>query len=282
MQGEPSLIMKVDFIIPGAMKCGTTTLFKILDLHPDISFSHPKEPQFFSNTPDWKTHIDEYHACFKKPGKIYGEGSTNYTKYPLFNLNIWEDIYAYNPDMKFIYLVRNPLHRLISHYVHSVERGYLSESLDQAIISDPRLLNGSRYFSQINPFIRQFGRDNVYIMLFDDLIANPEAATIPIWPFLDIAPLDYRSINLDDIHANKSYSQSKKDHRYDTPPLWLKALRKVNRPLAEKIILKSTDHFDQKPEISMRSKEIVWNLLEADIRALETLLDRDLSAWRTS
>src|SRR5690349_21805688 len=110
--------MKVNFIILGAMKCGTSSLSKILSLHPDISFSQPKEPDFFSKNNDWKNKLHEYHSLFPKKAMLYGDGSTSYTKYPAYNLSIWDDIYEYNNNMKFIYLIRNPIERTISHYVH--------------------------------------------------------------------------------------------------------------------------------------------------------------------
>ena len=64
--------MKVDFIIIGAMKCGTTSLAEILKCHPDISFSKIKEPHFFHRAKDWRKELDQYHKLFNK-----SEGKTN-------------------------------------------------------------------------------------------------------------------------------------------------------------------------------------------------------------
>lgn len=110
--------MKVDFIILGAMKAGTSTLYEILKNHPEISFCKEKEPHFFSITTDWRNETEKYHKLFnKEKGKIYGEASTSYSLYPECNLNIWHDIYAYNKKMKFIYIVHNPIDRVVSHYM---------------------------------------------------------------------------------------------------------------------------------------------------------------------
>ncbi|MDZ7821446.1 MAG: sulfotransferase [Candidatus Marinimicrobia bacterium] len=132
--------MKVDFIILGAAKCGTTTLYRILKDHPDINFCREKEPDFFSKTEDWKTHLADYHKLFREEeGKIYGEASHSYTAYPRFNLNIWEDIHAYNPGMKFIYIVRDPVDRFISSYMQDYQRGGSAFPSVRRSIRDGRL-----------------------------------------------------------------------------------------------------------------------------------------------
>ena len=93
---------KVNFMLIGAMKCGTSTLAQILKNHPDIGFCKKKEPQFFSKTKSWKANIDEYHSLFNfKEDKIFGEASTTYTRYPFLNLALWNNIYEYNSKMKF-------------------------------------------------------------------------------------------------------------------------------------------------------------------------------------
>ena len=123
--------MKVNFLIIGAARSATTSLSSILASHQSISFSKPKEPQFFSKE-NWRDSIGAYHKLFKKKeGVLYGEGSTNYTKAPFFNKNIYSDILEYNPDMKFIYMVRHPLERIKSHYKFALERGYTIESINK-------------------------------------------------------------------------------------------------------------------------------------------------------
>lgn len=110
--------MKVDLMIIGAQKCGTTTLYDILNLHPSLRGCRYKEPEFFSISPDWKANIDSYHSLFEQGnGVLYFEGSTTYTFYPLRNLNIWDDLFEYNRKLKFIYIVRNPIERIISSYM---------------------------------------------------------------------------------------------------------------------------------------------------------------------
>ena len=137
--------MIVDFMIIGAQKCGTTTFFDILKRHPDLSACREKEPHFFSKTPNWRKNLGWYHSLFEEEeGRLLFEASTTYTFHPFFNKEIWLDIFDYNPEMKFIYLVRNPLDRIISGYRHSYERGYLKTNLSQALRGSSMVLDVTR------------------------------------------------------------------------------------------------------------------------------------------
>ena len=195
--------MKVNFIILGAMKCGTTSLATILREHPDIVFSSPKEPQFFSRTDEWRENLDEYHAHFERENDVlYGEGSTTYTKYPNENLEIWKDIYDYNPDMKFIYVIRDPVDRAISHYMHLYTRRVYTDSIEKCIINYPKIIRTGCYFTQIKPFVELFGKDNVLIVRFNKLIYETEEVLGDISGLLDLSPFNFKTF--DDIHRNKT------------------------------------------------------------------------------
>ena len=140
--------MQVDFMIIGAQKCATSTLFKILNNHPSIIGCNHKEPHFFSTSNNWKRDVSTYHALFKEQeGALYFEASTTYTFYPLRNLHIWNDIFDYNPNMKFIYLVRTPVDRIISSYMHTYERGYTELNIEDALIKERLYIELTRYYT---------------------------------------------------------------------------------------------------------------------------------------
>jgi len=106
---------KVDFLIIGAQKCGTSSVFNHLILHPALCGSKEKEINYFNNHYNYKLGEKWYHAHWKKFGKKgnhYFEGSPIYW----YNTFTPERIAAYNPEMKFICLVRDPVKRAFSHY----------------------------------------------------------------------------------------------------------------------------------------------------------------------
>ncbi|MGP8217172.1 MAG: sulfotransferase domain-containing protein [Bacteroidia bacterium] len=144
---------KVDFLIVGAQKCGTTALHEFLSLHPKLQSPPFKELYFFSNNYNYDSlGIDWYHARWKKFGnrnKLYYESSPDYFYYPFCS----ERIAKYNPDMKFILMVRDPVKRAYSHY-------NMLWQLNADPIQKEKLIK--RYFINMNPeteysFNRTFG-----------------------------------------------------------------------------------------------------------------------------
>ncbi|MBU8891942.1 MAG: sulfotransferase [Bacteroidales bacterium] len=207
--------MLVDFMIIGAMKSGTSSLRQILMKHPDIEFSSKGESYYFSHTKNWKQNLASYHGLFaKKKNKIYGEGSTTYTQYSHFNLEIWKDIYEYNKNMKFIYIVRNPVDRVISHYIHLFQRGKINCTIEEAIEGYPEIINTSRYYTQIKPFIELFSKQNILIIDFDEFVSEKEEVVKKIAGFLNISFEKFTK--LAEEHANKSASEYKINHKYDS------------------------------------------------------------------
>ena len=269
---------KVDFIIPGAMKCGTSSLAKLLMSHPDIVFSSPKEPQFFAKAKNWKDELAVYENYFKKEGRIRGEGSTSYTMYPWFNLGIWNHIYEYNPDMKFIYLVRNPIDRFVSHYMHLYERGYIDCSLDETFKQTPLMFYVSRYYMQISPYIDRFGKDNVLLIDFDDFNNFRSQTVKQVSAFLDI---DFDKFStIDTVHINKSVGGYKKHYKYDNPSGYLKVIKNTMPKFVwHRLTDNSKRAFTKKPTLSVEQKQIINQYMKLDVLALQELMQKDLSHW---
>ncbi|MEM6898341.1 MAG: sulfotransferase domain-containing protein [Pseudomonadota bacterium] len=116
------------FIIIGAMKCGTTSLHSYLDRHPDTSMSDPKEVDFFSGSNSDKS-VEWYASLFDPDKPVRGEASQDYSKghHPLYK-GAPERMKALIPDVKLIYLVRDPIERYFSHIG---ENYYVGSRADQ-------------------------------------------------------------------------------------------------------------------------------------------------------
>ena len=270
----------VNFIILGAMKSGTTTLTKMLREHPKLDIP-PRELQFFSDVSSWNDKLELYHQNFiGSPDKVKGEASTHYAFYPNYNLNIWDDIYEYNPKMKFIYVLRDPYDRTISQYMHMYERGYISCDLEKAIRTVPSLINNSRYYTQIIPFIRKFGADKVLILNFEDLITNAQTEINKVCSFLEVDNFEIKNI----IHENVTIGGGKWHIKYDHLKTKLNRFRKLlPRQLRNRIWDVITGRkkraFKVKPKLEMQQRQIITNLLELDFLALEKLTGYKYSNW---
>ena len=274
--------MKVDLMIIGAMKCGTTTLADLLKAHPRVSFCRTKEPEFFSKHPDWRSGLDAYHALYEpREGAIYAEASTGTTFYPHFNHGIWNDLYEYNPELKLIYLVRDPIDRIVSHYMHIHERGWSDRAMEDAVRNIPILINNTRYHAQVLPFVERFGRDLVLILGFDELIGDRQGTLERVGRFAGLDPSQFPMQA--EVHSNPSIGGSKRHYVHDASPPWAQATggltSRWERGLKSLFVRSGGRGFEQRPELSAPWKEAVMRLLENDVLALEELAGRDLRAW---
>ena len=110
--------MLPNLIIIGAMKCGTSALHQYLDQHPDIAMSKEKELDFFIEDRNWRKGLDWYRSMFPDSGVVRGEASPDYTHYPAIP-GVPERMHTVVPGAKLIYMVRDPVERMLSQYMHN-------------------------------------------------------------------------------------------------------------------------------------------------------------------
>ena len=193
-----------NLFIPGAAKSGTSSLHEYLSQHPQVYMSKIKEPHFFAR-PEFPKGLDEYKELFA-PGSMLayrGESSTSYMVYP----DVIGRILAYVENPKFIFILRNPVDRAISHYWWLKGMGYESRSLYEAIVFDKQnhvdpvkdlVGNFSRHYyyhmgcyaKWLRPFWEVFGKNAVHITTLEKLHDNPLDAVNAIFSFLGIAEMD--------------------------------------------------------------------------------------------
>jgi hypothetical protein len=165
-----------DFIVIGAMKSATTTLHEQLARQPGLFMSRPKEPNFFSDDEIYANGLNWYSSLFRSAGdeELCGESSTHYTKLPTYPRTV-ERMKQALPDVKLIYVMRHPIDRLISHYVHELTTGTLSTPLSEAIDEMPELVDYGRYSMQLRPYLEAYGAENVLPVFFRRLVIHPQA-----------------------------------------------------------------------------------------------------------
>ena len=177
------------FLIVGAMKCGTTSLYHYLAEHPEISMSRVKETNFFIVERNHSRGLEWYESLFAGPAKACGEASPNYSKHWLFR-GVPERIHAVLPQARLIYLVRDPIDRMISHYKHRLAQGTEKRPLREALTDrqrNPYLLS-SRYYESIAPFLRYYLRENILILTSEQLRHERQATLSRVFEFLNVNP----------------------------------------------------------------------------------------------
>lgn len=187
----------------GGMKCGSSTLYKYLERHPGIFMCYPKEPQFFSRDHVYGKGMAWYLQLFDnaRSGQLCGEASacyTNLTHYP----KTPERIYAEFPDIKLIYIMRHPVDRAYSQYVHNMNYEWPDAefSFAEAVGQGPSILESGRYFTTIRKYTQYFSREQMLFLQFEELIANPKLVTDKVQCFLG---LGYEDLHQGDtLHLN--------------------------------------------------------------------------------
>ena len=166
--------MLPNLIVIGAAKCGTTSLHEYLDEHPQISMSREKELHFFVDRKNWSRGLDWYEAQFDASAPVRGESSPGYSAYPLYE-GVPARMAATIPEAKLVYLVRDPVERIVSHYTHRTvnwpEMGTLEEALADAHVRE-WLVTPSRYWLQLEQYLEHFPPEQILVVDSDELRAS--------------------------------------------------------------------------------------------------------------
>lgn len=178
--------MLPNFLIVGAEKAGTTTLARMLAQHPDIFMCEPKEPRFFTDH-NWDKGVQWYENLFEDAEgyKAIGEASPAYTwGSDLVPKRIYETL----GDIKYIYIVRHPVERMISHYRHALFHRWVPQgtALEDAIKIKPGLKKCSSYYWQIERFLPYTKKEQWHVLSLENLRSNPQTEVQKIFSFLEV------------------------------------------------------------------------------------------------
>jgi Sulfotransferase domain len=213
--GGPTL---PNFIVIGAMKSGTTSLFHYLQSHPQVFMSPLKEVDFFAEGLNWDRGLDWYRRQFAGAGSdavAIGEASTSYSKYPEYT-GVPERIADTLPDVRLIYVVRDPVERIRSHYQHRSLIGAEREPIEIAVLKDPRYVDCSRYAYQIERYMRVFPRESLLVVASEHLRSDRERTIRQI----------YRFLGVDETYVSDTLQREfyRTDERASYPPIvwWLR------------------------------------------------------------
>jgi hypothetical protein len=170
----------------GAMKSATTTLHEQLARQPGIFMSRPKEPNFFSDNENYARGWSWYSSLFRPAGgtDLCGESSTHYSKLPTYPRTV-DRMVRDLPRLKLIYLIRHPIDRLISQYVHEVTTGRITTALEAAVDRHPELIEYSRYSMQLQPYLDAYGFENILPVFFSRLVNHSQDELERIGRFLN-------------------------------------------------------------------------------------------------
>ena len=158
-----------NLVVVGAQKCGTSALHFYLGLHPEVFMSRTKELDFFIENRNWDRGVDWYRRQFSSAVPVRGESSPNYSAFPKFK-GVPERMASVTPDVRIVYLVRDPLERIASHWVHNYARRRERGDLRTTLLHPSELyVARSRYHFQLQRFGEHFDRDRILVLESRDL-----------------------------------------------------------------------------------------------------------------
>lgn len=266
-----------NFLLIGAAKSGTTSVYRYLQQHPQVFLSEPKEPRFFAfedhpldfaglRDVAWKrefyTNRERYLALFAGAGArpAVGEASVMY----LSEAGAAERIHRYVPEMKIMAILRDPVERAYSNFVYMrAERREEIESFDAALDAEAERRRAhwiswffyqrrGMYGEQLKPYYSLFAREQIRVWLYEDLVRDPARLLREMFAFLGV-----------DDSFRPDLSRKHNVTRIPAWP-WLKWLAAP------------------KPEFSAVARQQLRESYREDLRLAEDLIGRDLSAWRSA
>jgi len=208
-----------DFVVIGAAKSGTTTLYAYLASHPELFLSTPKEPEFFARDDVHARGLAWYASLFAdaRPDQRCGEASTLYTLSPHFP-KAAERMHAVIPRARLLYVVRDPVERAYSYYVQLVKnyqnatKDYrVNRTFEECVFPEAHpdragrelffapfdahlpdvpglFVDGSRYRQQLDAYRRFFPEEQIEVVRFSDLTRDPAAVLRDVCTFLGVDP----------------------------------------------------------------------------------------------
>lgn len=190
--------MKPNYLLIGASKCASSSICTLLGSHPDVFMVKCKETAFFSIDKIFERGFDWYESLYDEAGgkKMRGEGSNRYTMKEVFP-NTVQRIVAYNPDLKLIYCVRNPLSRIESYWMEIRSHGGEDVHYDfnKAVrLNRDWLVDSTNYWQQLSVYRDHFPDDRIHVIFYEDFKKNPSQVMRSCFEFLGVDP----HVELDD------------------------------------------------------------------------------------
>lgn len=290
---------RVNFLIVGAARSGSTSLYDYLNQHPDIFMPTMKEPHYFSGVSHIMQSYEDYLSLFNgyNGEKMIGEASTSYLLVPETAQKIFDTL----GRIKIIILLRNPVERAFSNWhLEHLHKTRETLSFEEALEKEEDRYNhrndlffwpgimyfrSGLYFEQVKRYYEIFGRGQVKVLIFEEFVDQPVKWTKEVFRFLGVD-----STITPNITQNNAAHQPKYPGLYDflsTPPSFLlnlfnrlpKTIKNQAYNFLSKLHRSNRKPLQNKLKINPETYTALMEKYIPDIENLEGLLERDLSIW---
>jgi Sulfotransferase family len=294
-----------NFLVFGAAKSGTTSVYKYLQQHPDILMSSFKEPGFFAfegehpilNGPGAQKWVDRwvvsdlaaYQELFAnyQGEKAIGDASPYYIYYE----KTPHTIKKYAPEMKLIAILREPVDRAFSNYVWALRdrAESLTDFAEALAVEESRIKdnwgpkwhykNQGFYYQQLKPYYDMFPREQIKIYLYDDLVGDSVKVMQDIFTFLEV-DANFQP-NMSKRHNTSKLTRNQAWQKFlDKPNIFKSAIKPfLSEKFRQNIKQNAKEKNSYKPKLDENLRQELKVEYRDNIVQLQDLIQQDLSLW---
>ena len=272
-----------DFLLIGAQKSGTTTLYADLAAQAGVCMSTIKEPSVLIKIPQADKAAEYYDRLFEvgPAHKRFGEASTLYTQLPTYP-GVPERARALLGDkLQLLFIARNPVERAVSHHYHAYSRGRAGPDVNAAVRSDSAFVDHGRYAMQLEPWLDAFAREALLVLRFEDYIRDRATSLRAVGDFLAV-PVDPSRID-----TGRAYNKSEGNRTYGflrpilNKDIWRLGLRRVVPDRVRKRVRDLVAPKAPPPPAPPSPETVDWLIerLAPDAERLKALLGDGAPSW---
>jgi hypothetical protein len=271
-----------NFIVIGAMKAGTRSIYEYLRAHPQVFMSVPKELNFFVGERAWAQGTSWYASHFESADGFIavGEASPDYARAPKY-AGVPERMHDVVPEVRLVYLVRHPVDRIQSHYQHEVRKGLEQRAADEAVLSDPEYLAPSLYAEQIGRYLDWFPREQLKIIQSEDLRFRRIETLRSLLEFLGVDPEVMPDVIAEEFSRSSDRRVTRTGlRRWRGSPAVKRVVArapKAVRRVGSRLSTKASDHPENQMSPAVRAE--LTEMLVPDVARLRKFMGSDFDGW---
>jgi len=289
-------VRRPSFICVGAGKAGTTWLWEMLRLHPDVYLPDVKEIHYFNDiayegsdvrNPNFRKPVGWYLRFFAaaRPDQVCGEISPSY----LWSETAPDAIHAFDAHMRILIMLRDPVDRLFSSYLFGQQKGEIGRiSFEEALRSVDYLLARAPCSGSVARYLELFGPERVKVVFHEDLSADPRRLLLEVEEFLGVAPFvpdevaERRNVTGESRFPTATTFLMRNRIRLKRHGLeWLvEAGKRVGVVRVFRWFQAQVRPYEQRPSVAPATEAALREFFCDDVEALERMLDVDLRRWK--
>jgi hypothetical protein len=270
--------MLPNFLVIGAPRSGTTWIHENLLRHPQVYVPHVKEVHFFDQKYDRGIEYYESYFSGRKDELAIGETTPAYLHHDFSTGKVAKLIHSHLPNVKLIASLRNPIDRVYSRYWNSKAKyaKNLSLSFEDKLEDRPHFIYEGFYAEQLTRYYQYFSKDQILVLLHDDLVANAAEFMSKIYKFIGVDPDFDAGLGSSQVNAATGKKRLAKSRL-----AWIlsRSLQYVGLiPLSELVRKKNSVEI---PAMNPETRKRLLDIYRSENEKLGILIGRDVSIWNS-